>query len=111
MSTTRSGKSVKTSNSPRKWSDQRKAIMEVCYDKGLYLPDLDLWLDAAGPRNRCVVSHAHGDHIASHEKIVATPETARLFRHRRGDAVVETLHFGERRDFGRFALTLYPAGH
>jgi Cft2 family RNA processing exonuclease len=85
--------------------------MEVCYDKGLYLPGLDLWLDADGPRNRCVVSHAHGDHIASHEKIIATPETARLFQHRRGDAVVEMLRFGERRDFGRFALTLYPAGH
>jgi Cft2 family RNA processing exonuclease len=77
----------------------------------LYLPDLDLWFDAEGPRERCVISHAHSDHIAEHRRIVATPETARLFRHRRGESEVESLRYGERRDFGRYALTMFPAGH
>jgi Cft2 family RNA processing exonuclease len=86
-------------------------LLRVEYREGLYLPDLDLWFDAEGPRQRCVISHAHSDHIAEHRAIVATPETARLFRHRRGEAEVETLRYGERRDFGRYALTLYPAGH
>ena len=86
-------------------------MLDVIYNDGLYLPDLDLWLDAGGARYRCVVSHAHADHIASHRSIIATPETARLFYHRRGIAEVEMLNFGERRDYGRFALTLLPAGH
>jgi hypothetical protein len=86
-------------------------MLEVVYNNGLYLPDLGLWLDAAGARDRCVVSHAHADHIAGHRSIIATPETARLFRHRRGATAVDTLDFGERRDYGRFALTLLPAGH
>jgi Cft2 family RNA processing exonuclease len=77
----------------------------------LYLPDIDLWLDADGPRERCVISHAHSDHIAGHARVVATPETARLFRHRRGEAEIEALRYGERRDYGRYALTMYPAGH
>ncbi len=86
-------------------------MLRVEYRDGLYLPDLDLWLDADGPRERCVISHGHSDHIAEHRSIIATPETARIFRHRRGDARMQTLAYGERCDFGQFALTFFPAGH
>ncbi len=86
-------------------------MLRVEYQEGLYLPDLDLWMDADGPRERCVISHGHSDHIAEHASIIATPETARIFRHRQGDAEMLTLPYGERRDFGRFALTFFPAGH
>ncbi|MGB8510719.1 MAG: MBL fold metallo-hydrolase [Pyrinomonadaceae bacterium] len=86
-------------------------MLRVEYREGLYLPDLDLWMDADGPRDRCVISHAHSDHIAGHRAIVATPETARIFRHRIGEAQVELLPYGERRDYGRYALTMFPAGH
>ncbi|HYY59678.1 MAG TPA: MBL fold metallo-hydrolase [Pyrinomonadaceae bacterium] len=86
-------------------------MLRVEYIDGLYLPELDLWLDADGPRDRCVISHGHSDHIAEHRAIISTPETARIFRHRRGEALMETLRYGERRDYGRFALTFFPAGH
>jgi Cft2 family RNA processing exonuclease len=86
-------------------------LLKVEYRDGLYLPELDLWFDAGGQRERCVISHAHSDHIAEHRRIVATPETARLFKHRRGEAEVEALRYGERHDFGRYALTMFPAGH
>jgi len=86
-------------------------LLRVEYSDGLYLPELDLWLDADAPRERCVISHGHSDHIAEHRSIISTPETARIFRHRRGEAEMETLRYGERRDYGRFALTFFPAGH
>lgn len=86
-------------------------LLRVEYREGLYLPDLDLWLDAAGAREHCVISHAHSDHIAEHASIVATPETARIFRHRCGETKVTTQIYGERRDYGRYALTFFPAGH
>lgn len=86
-------------------------MLRVEYRDGLYLPDLDLWFDAAAPRDRCVISHAHSDHTEQHRSIISTPETARIFRHRRGDTEVDLLSYGERKDYGRFALTLYPAGH
>lgn len=86
-------------------------LLRVEYREGLYLPDLDLWFDADGPRERCVISHAHADHIAGHASVVATPETARIFRHRVGETQIETLRYGERRDYGRYALTMFPAGH
>jgi Cft2 family RNA processing exonuclease len=86
-------------------------LLKVEYHDGLYLPDLDLWLDADGPRERCVISHGHSDHIAEHNAIIATPETARIFRHRRGDTQMDMIPYGERRDYGRFGLTFFPAGH
>ncbi len=86
-------------------------MLRVEYREGLYLPDLDLWLDADGERDHCVISHGHSDHIAGHRSIVATPETARIFRHRIGEAEVTTQIYGERRDYGRYALTFFPAGH
>jgi Cft2 family RNA processing exonuclease len=86
-------------------------LLRVEYRDGLYLPDLDLWFDADGPRDRCVISHAHSDHIAEHRAILATPETARIFRHRIGETEVITQRYGERRDYGRYALTFHPAGH
>ena len=86
-------------------------MLRVEYREGLYLPDLDLWLDAEGQRDRCVISHGHSDHIAEHRAIIATPETALIFQHRRGLAEMETIPYGERRDYGRFGLTFFPAGH
>lgn len=86
-------------------------MLDVEYRDGLYLPQIDLWLDAGVPRDLCVVSHGHSDHIAEHRRLIATRETARIFAHRCGAASVEILRYGERRDYGNYALTLFPAGH
>src|ERR1044072_136552 len=68
----------------------KETRLRVVYDKGIYLPEIDLWLDA---RRRCglsVISHAHADHIQHHQSIIATPATARIFEHRikRTDALL-----------------------
>jgi Cft2 family RNA processing exonuclease len=90
--------------------------VEILFDDGLYLPALDLWLDAHLPRARAFVSHGHADHIEAHGQIIATPETARILRHRLQDAEGELtmLPYGEPLDLpGKppAQLTLYPAGH
>ncbi len=89
-------------------------MLRIEYREGLYLPDIDLWLDADGERERCVISHGHSDHTAHHKSIITTPETARIYSwrvDREGATNIETLNYGERRDYGNYALTLYPAGH
>jgi len=45
-------------------------MIEVRYNRGVYLPAHDLWLDAWDPKRFAFVSHAHSDHIAPHEEIV-----------------------------------------
>jgi Cft2 family RNA processing exonuclease len=86
--------------------------MDVCWRSGIYLPQIDLWLDATAPRDRAVVSHAHSDHVRRHACTIATPGTARLIEHRYGrrGRFIE-MECGEQRDLGGFTLTLLPAGH
>jgi Cft2 family RNA processing exonuclease len=86
--------------------------VEIVFDAGIYLPAIDFWLDPTRPQARAFLSHAHSDHFGRHDEFVVTPGTAALVAHRyrpRGRLLEQPL--GERRDFGAFALTLYPAGH
>src|SRR5437870_2496253 len=86
--------------------------MTVLYQRGIYLPQIDLWLDPEVPRDIAVVSHAHSDHIQSHAFTLSTPETAALMRHRLGRrGRCRPLPYRRRTEFSGFAVTLYPAGH
>lgn len=85
--------------------------MKVIYDRGIYLPEIDLWMDAKRPRERSVISHAHADHIQSHRSIIATPATAKIFEHRVRPTSATLLDFYETKEFDGFKLTFYPAGH
>lgn len=85
--------------------------MKVVYNQGLYLPEIDLWMDARRPRQCSVISHAHADHIQSHASIIATPATAKIFEHRVRPTDTVLLDFYEVKEFSDFRLTFYPAGH
>jgi putative mRNA 3-end processing factor len=73
-----------------------------------------LFLDAHRRSECAFVSHAHGDHIARHDRTIATPATVALMRHRLGAKVKgEALAVDYRKPFGLSDLTLelFPAGH
>lgn len=88
-------------------------MIEVAYRRGVFLPELDWWLDPAQTSPRAFVSHAHSDHTGRHGTTVATPVTLQLMQARmgklRGD--LAALPYGETHDFGRFTMRLLPAGH
>ena len=87
-------------------------MIEVRYSRGLELPVEELWLDPWDAKPFAFVSHAHSDHTARHEEIIASSGTARLMQARLGGVRREqVLEFGERREFAKFAITLLPAGH
>jgi Cft2 family RNA processing exonuclease len=82
------------------------------YDAGLFLTSAKLAVDVRRRQPRCFVSHAHADHIARHELALATPATARLYRHRMGARHrVREMLFREPITFGNLRLTAFPAGH
>jgi DNA ligase-1 len=86
--------------------------MIVQYRRGVYLPEIDFWMDPRDRKPVAFVSHAHSDHIGNHGRVLTTAGTAALMRHRlRGHGRYETLAFGEPREFPGFQLTVYPAGH
>ncbi len=88
------------------------AVIEVRYERGVYLPKQDVWLDPRDEKRFAFVSHAHGDHIAPHQEVIVSQRTARLMQVRvPGSRVEHALPFGERRSIRGVDLMLIPAGH
>jgi Cft2 family RNA processing exonuclease len=81
------------------------------YDKALYVPALDLWLDATRVKDFSFVSHAHTDHATRHRRVLATPETLELLEHRRGRTQAMTAPFNQPLTLTDHQVTLFPAGH
>jgi Cft2 family RNA processing exonuclease len=72
----------------------------------------DLYLDSRAPRAMSFISHAHADHIATHDLAIATPATAALTGHRIAlKTVVELDYNVEHRIDPQTTLRLLPAGH
>lgn len=87
-------------------------MIEVRYERGVYLPRQDLWLDPWDAKRFAFVSHAHSDHIAPHEEIIVSERTARLMQSRLpGSRREHILPFGEKRTVHGIELILLPAGH
>ncbi|MDA9337567.1 ATP-dependent DNA ligase [bacterium] len=88
-------------------------MIEVVYRGGVYLPELDLWLDPHGKRERAFVSHAHFDHYASHEKMLCSAETAVIVekRFRVAKKRIEGRPLREAWEERGFEIVLLPAGH
>ncbi len=85
--------------------------MDVAFDRGVYLPQLDLWLDCQRKRNASVVSHAHSDHVARHDRPTLTPETRILLGDYFSRSQPIELKYGEPLETPDYTLTFHPAGH
>ena len=86
---------------------------QVEFRAGVWLPQIEWWLDAHFPQKRSFVSHAHSDHIAPHGEILCSAGTSRLMQARMpGTRVEHVLPFGHTEQLtADCAVTLHPAGH
>ena len=57
-------------------------MIDVRYERGVFLPEQNLWLDPWDAKPFAFVSHAHSDHIAPHDEIIVSERTARLMQAR-----------------------------
>ncbi|MBV9390688.1 MAG: DNA ligase, partial [Verrucomicrobia bacterium] len=86
--------------------------MKVSFDRGIFLPGLDLWLDPWDERPTAFVSHAHADHIGNHQEIILSEITSKLMAARLpGDRIEHRLPFQTPFSFRGATITLLPAGH
>ena len=87
-------------------------MIAVRYERGVYLPRQELWLDPWDAKRFAFVSHAHADHIAPHKEIIVSERTARLMQSRLpGCRTEHILPFGKRGMVHGLDLMLLPAGH
>lgn len=79
---------------------------------GLQVVGSPLFLDATRRTPLCFVSHAHSDHIARHERTIATAATLRFMAHRLGKLESPlAVPFNRPFALGPLTLELLPAGH
>jgi DNA ligase-1 len=87
-------------------------VIDVRYERGVFLPQQNLWLDPWEAKDFAFVSHAHSDHIAPHREIIVSERTASLMRARLpGKRNEIILPFGQEKDVRGMRVTLFPAGH
>lgn len=84
---------------------------QVVLSNGIYLPQLDLWLDARRRQSTAVVSHAHTDHWAKHRQLIGTPATLELIRLRWPSVAGQALPYGQPLEQPGYRLTFFPSGH
>jgi DNA ligase 1 len=86
--------------------------MKVTFERGIFLPELDLWLDPYDERDAAFVSHAHSDHIGNHREVILSEITAKLMASRLpGERLEHSLPFQSPLQFRGASVTLLPAGH
>lgn len=87
-------------------------------DSGIFLPEIDLWLDNTEPCEATWISHGHSDHARGcHGRAIGTSITLRFYRMRlwleeeQQEPETIPLEFGETMEWNGAALTAYPASH
>ena len=80
---------------------------------GLYCAAGGFYIDPWEPVDRAVITHAHGDHLRSGSSayLCARPGHGLVAYRVGSSAVVESLEYGQSRDFGGVRVTFHPAGH
>lgn len=87
-------------------------------ENGIYLPEIDLWLDNTEPCSATWISHGHSDHARGcHGRVIGTGATLRIYRMRLWMAENDeapkmlALNFGESMMWNGARLSAYPASH
>ncbi len=88
-------------------------VIDVVFSRGIYLPEMDFWLDPWDVRPSAFVSHAHADHFARHGNALCSTVTAQLLRARfhMAEERIESMDFGVMLERNGFRLRMMPAGH
>ncbi len=84
---------------------------KVILARGIYLPELDLWLDSGRKKESGFITHAHSDHTAGHLRPVITRDTHLLQAEYLKKSNPIVLEYHEPLETEKYSLTLYQAGH
>ncbi|MBV8829392.1 MAG: hypothetical protein JO108_09235 [Acidobacteriaceae bacterium] len=87
-------------------------------ETGIYLPEIELWLDNTDPCAATWISHGHSDHASGcHGTVLGTSITLEIYRMRlwksedAAEPELRAIEFGQSIEWNGARLTAYPAGH
>jgi DNA ligase-1 len=88
-------------------------VIEVVFNRGIYLPEIDFWLDPWDAKDSAFVSHAHADHFSRHGMALCSTVTGALLRKRfhMAEVRLEAEDFGTIIERDGFRMRMLPAGH
>jgi DNA ligase 1 len=89
-------------------------LIQITFQKGIYLPEIDLWLDPPHSREKAFISHAHSDHVGRHREVICTRLTQNLMNLRNAAGrrtQFSDLEYGQTLQLIGFELTALSAGH
>ena len=49
--------------------------MDILFKRGIYLPEIGLWMDSLRKQDCSLISHGHSDHTARHTHPILTSDT------------------------------------
>ena len=88
-------------------------MLKIFDEHSLLLEDIGLWLDHRIAKPYGLVSHAHADHFAHHERILCSSTTAAILkkRYRVPKSKIQSVDFNTPFEYKNHTLELLPAGH
>lgn len=81
------------------------------YDEGIHIKGTDLWFDSKKKVQFSFLSNANVNHFASHEKVIATPQTLKLSGEKIKNSVALACPFNRPFTLGKVQVELIPAGY
>lgn len=85
----------------------------MVFNRGLFIPEMEFWMDPWDPKPEAFISHAHADHYSRHDRALCSDVTAKLLeaRFHMTPEQLDGRAFGEVIERGGFLLRMLPAGH
>jgi Cft2 family RNA processing exonuclease len=80
-------------------------------DKSLFIPSINLYIDSLKKKEFGFISHAHRDHIARHNQVICSENTAEFIKLRLANPDCLILPYSRAMKINRVKVTLLPAGH
>ncbi len=89
-----------------------KQLFEVT-DKGIYIPDANVYIDPWKPVKRSIITHGHSDHARfGNDSYLCHHLTKPILKHRlSADINCESVEYGETFFINGVQFSLHPAGH
>lgn len=82
-------------------------------NKGIYIPQANVYVDPKGEVDTAIITHAHADHAwRGHKKYVCSPNTKPFLKHRIGKKTnIQTKKYNQPFTINNVEFSLHPAGH